>query len=582
MTLTESPHATEAPAPRRPTRRRSSPLGHPLLGVILLVAAYVGLSFLNDPSGYLGTDTGGKVLTLQAMEARGDVGHLDVGYWAEEWDPNGDLHGYWGTNRSTDGAWVQVTTVPMVLAAGPLWDAGGYRSTLALPMLGGVLTALAARALAGRLGGDRRARSLAFWVTGLAGPVLLYALDLWEHTLGLAAMAWATVFLLDAAGDERTSRGRLALAAAAGVLWGVGFSMRTEALLYGAVLTAIVCLDGARRRRWGRAVQVGAASAVGVGIGIAANSLLEQTVLGSTMRNGRAGGAAGVGGSEATTRLREGLITTFGLDAGSTGVVLGIVAVVALGMLVRRAVRPGWTFDRPDVVLGALAVCPVLVGLAGGPAFVPGFLIASPFAVAGIVLGFPASIEHDEQDDRIRLLTIAAIVALPLVWAFQYVGGAGPQWGGRYVLASAFLLSVVGAVRLAGSEAPIRRFVLAAAAVITAFGLTWMVVRTHGFASAGEQLAAMDDPVLIAKDSTGFLPREFVAENGERRWLATLGDDELDRAVEVVGLAGFDRFGVLVPAGATMPDELGGMRRVGVERVPLVSGAALEVVHYAR
>ncbi|HET7718403.1 MAG TPA: hypothetical protein VFK43_00460, partial [Acidimicrobiales bacterium] len=36
-------------------------------GAVLLLA-YLALSFLNDPHGYLGTDTGGKVATLRAME----------------------------------------------------------------------------------------------------------------------------------------------------------------------------------------------------------------------------------------------------------------------------------------------------------------------------------------------------------------------------------------------------------------------------------------------------------------------------------------------------------------------------------
>ena len=58
-------------------------------------------------------------------------------------------------------------------------------------MLGAVLCAFAARALARRLGGgDGWA---AFWIIGLASPVAIYALDFWEHTLGLALMLWGVV-----------------------------------------------------------------------------------------------------------------------------------------------------------------------------------------------------------------------------------------------------------------------------------------------------------------------------------------------------------------------------------------------------
>ena len=86
--------------------------------------------------------------------------------------------------------------------ARPLWSLGGYRGALLLPMLGGVATALAARALARRLApaaSRARAEAASFWLVGLASPVAIYALDLWEHTLGLAAMAWAVVLLVDAA-----------------------------------------------------------------------------------------------------------------------------------------------------------------------------------------------------------------------------------------------------------------------------------------------------------------------------------------------------------------------------------------------
>jgi hypothetical protein len=547
----------------------------PLVAGVVLLVVYGLLSFANHPDGYLGTDTGGKVLTLQMMEERGAVGGLDVGHWAERWDPEGDLHGYYGTRPSDDGSWVQVTTVPLMVAARPLWDAGGYRATLLLPMLGGVLCAFAARSLARRLGGSADAGDLAFWIVGLAGPVLIYALDLWEHTLGLAAMGWATVLVLRAV-DAVGPRAVALPAIGAGVLWGIGFSMRTEALLYGAVVTAVLGVGLLRDRDVVPAALLGIGSAVGVAVGYAANAVLERSVLGGTLRGGRAGGAAGRFGSEPGTRFREGLTTTFGIDGSDAGMILGVVAVVALGLLIRRVARPGWTADRPDVILVALVAIPIALTFLSGLGFVPGFLIASPFAVAGIALA------PEVAGRGPRLLVASVLVALPVVWAFQYLGGAGPQWGGRYVLLSAFVLTVAGVVRLAASDGPGLRIVLTVAVVVTAFGMAWMSVRTHGFASAGDDLAAIDEPVLIAKDQTGFLPREFVAANGDRRWLATLGQDELDRAVEIVSEAGFDRFGVLVLAGQSTPDELGGMRRVGTERISVVSGVELEVVRYAR
>ena len=77
----------------------------------------------------------------------------------------------------------------------PLWALGGDRLALVLPMLGGLAVAAAALALARRLGA--KSPITAFWVIGLASPVFLYSMDLWEHTLGLACMAWAVILLYD-------------------------------------------------------------------------------------------------------------------------------------------------------------------------------------------------------------------------------------------------------------------------------------------------------------------------------------------------------------------------------------------------
>src|SRR5919202_2382721 len=133
-------------------RRLGSWLRRPAVAVLALAFVLVALSFLNDPRGYLGTDTGGKVATLRAMEQRGDL-DPDVGYWAERWDPKGDLHPLYFTQHLA-GKWVNLTTLPAVYAAYPLFRLAGYQGALLLPIAGTVLAALAARALAGRLASD--------------------------------------------------------------------------------------------------------------------------------------------------------------------------------------------------------------------------------------------------------------------------------------------------------------------------------------------------------------------------------------------------------------------------------------------
>src|SRR5688500_18713895 len=81
----------------------------------LLLLAYVLLRLAVADGGYLGTDTGGKVATLEAMDERGSF-DPDVGYWAAESDPDGRLHPLAYTTRIGD-RYVNVTTLPMVLAA---------------------------------------------------------------------------------------------------------------------------------------------------------------------------------------------------------------------------------------------------------------------------------------------------------------------------------------------------------------------------------------------------------------------------------------------------------------------------------
>ena len=100
----------------------------------------------------------------------------------------------------------------------------------------------------------------------------------------------------------------------------------------------------------------------------------------------------------------------------------------------------------------------------------------------------------------LRLPTVIASAALPLVWAFQYSGGAGPQWGGRYELVSGALLVVAGVVALAGRRRALTA-VLGLSLFVTAFGVTWLSVRSHGVAAAFETILARDDEAVISAET---------------------------------------------------------------------------------
>ena len=282
-------------------RGAASWLRRPVIAGLVLLVAYGGLSLFMDPGGYLGTDTGGKVATLEEMAHHGGGLDPDVGYWAADQDPEASLHGLYFTTRVGD-RYLNVTTLPMIYAALPLYELGGYRLALLIPMLGGVACAFAARAVARRVS-DTDGWA-AYWIVGLASPITIYSLDLWEHTLGAALMAWGIVVLVDViSGRHRWWRPLLA-----GVLFGAAFTMRTEALVYGFVAVGVTCgLLLYRGRRLGPPLVTGLAALAGFVVVAAANALGEIAVLGATIRSSRAAGTAASAGQRAHPAHRRGL-----------------------------------------------------------------------------------------------------------------------------------------------------------------------------------------------------------------------------------------------------------------------------------
>ncbi len=98
-------------------------LRNPVVAAIVLLAIYFGMSLaFNDARGTLGTDTGGKLATLHMMERNGGL-DPDLGYWAQSRDPQGVLQPLHYTYRVGD-KWVNVTTLPMLYAAYPLYLVG--------------------------------------------------------------------------------------------------------------------------------------------------------------------------------------------------------------------------------------------------------------------------------------------------------------------------------------------------------------------------------------------------------------------------------------------------------------------------
>jgi hypothetical protein len=173
-----------------------------------------------------------------------------------------------------------------------------------------------------------------------------------------------------------------------------------------------------------------------------------------------------------------------------------------------------------------------------------------------------------------------AVIALPLVWAVQYTGGAGPQWGGRYVLLTGLLLGVIGVAALDDVDRTLRVGAVALSVAVTALGLGWMHQRTHDIASSAETLEKLPDPILVSR--VAHLVREGGGVHDLRRWLTAITQDDLEKASRIAAARGVHRFAVVDLGFRHEPAAIGGFtRQSGFRIVRFVHGVPLKVWVYA-
>ena len=505
--------------------------------VALLVAAAVLVGWLGDIRVGSGSDAGGKLATARVMADRSTC-DPDIGWWASDVDPDGDLHQIVKTIVVGD-RYVQATSPAYQCLVMPLQQALGPWGPVAVSIAGAVAAALAAAAIARRLGADATGQAAAFVLVGIAGPVFHYATDVWEHAPALGLFLAGVALVLDPPTPRR--------AGLAGLCFGVTFVLRAELVVYVGVLAVVGLAIAEVRRRWVATPRSLLAGGVGAAAVVVANLVLERVLLDTALRAERGSNAieTSTGGGELGERVRTAFVTGVGFLASddAADLVLGAAVVLVVLLAARKLATPA---ERYATALPAAR-------WAYGTGFVPGVFPAAPLALAGVWQA-RRSAEH-------RWLVVSSLAAMPAVWILQWPGLLVAQWGGRYLLATGALLTVVAcSARLTRSLAPL----LVACAAVGLLSAVWHVQRTNGI---GHVIDAVEDvpadTVVVTFDVN--LGREAGGTYGDVRWLAVENAAEADLAADVVAAHQPDHLTVVHREGQDQPDLFPGYTRTATE-----------------
>lgn len=544
-------------------RLRTSALAtSPVLMAAILLAVYFVLSLPLDMMGHLGSDVGGKTATMEVLASEGTV---DVGYWASDWDDDASLHPMWGTQQFGD-QYVQATTLPMLYVALPLYELGGLRLALLVPMLGAVAAALAARSLARDLGPHDG--SLAFWVTGLGSSAAIYGLSFWEHSLGLGLMAWGVVAVYRAI-ERRDWRWALC----AGFCFGAAATMRQEALVFGFVAGVVLTVQLLRGRRLGVVAGAGSAMVLGTAVMLFANQLLERAVFEEASRTSRAVNTATSFGARFSSRIDDILLTTFLPNGTVTSFSIGLAIAIVAGLVVATVMAlRGAEPKVPLMIVVVVYLSLVLNAVVNGQGFVPGLFAVGPAAVVGAVMGL--------SNERARPLAILALVALPLAWMAQPIGALAAQWGGRYLLLTGWLLIVLACALRGASVRPVVMSSLAIGMVMTLVGYQWTVERSRDVGSAVVALDELSDRVTVFRSP--FLAREAGPIASQHRWVAARNEAAIDELSAWLQPSSEDSFDYVAVLEGDEPPTFDGFVIADQRSIPYLLSFELDVVTYER
>jgi hypothetical protein len=208
-------------------------------------------------------------------------------------------------------------------------------------------------------------------------------------------------------------------------------------------------------------------------------------------------------------------------------------------------IRSGGAVRLPATLLVATAAVLALRVIRFGPTFVPGMVPTAPLVVAGVFLG--------TRTRQHRILAGIALGALPLIFLTQYPAGAVPQWGGRYMLLTGFLLVVVACAELPRVHLGAFRGLLLTGVLVTASGVWFNAVRTTSLVEDFAVIEAVaDGDVVVWYDNVK--AREAGPVIVDHRWLSTVGDAQRSTVLSILEAETVDRFVYVDQIGADVVD----------------------------
>ncbi len=542
-------NATPAPTapPGGPLRRA---WGAPMWAhVVALALVLVAAAAVVGTQASFSADEGAVITQARALA---DGGGWIVEHPVPQVDPDGVLYPLELSARGTKGVapFAKHPLYALILAGA--YKVGGVPAMVGLSVLGTLLAAMAAAAVARRLGGPTLARP-ALWAGGLGSPLFFDSNLVIAHTLGAAACGAAVLVALVA-----LDRRRPALAAPVAILVAVAVLFRTEALLLGLALAAAAALVALRDRP----LRPVAAAIAAASLGAALLTTLVETWWADVIVGGPL--TTTPGGTGATAGLVDGRLHAFQLtwlqpsyDGGAVEVALvAMAAAVALAVYAARR-RPH--DGGPIRLLATVAAATSVLALAVGPTnIVPGLLVACPVLLAGLL-----STRRDACDGAPMALVGGTCAGFAVaVLATQYSTGGSGEWGGRYFAVGLALAIPAALVFLRRTADHLQAGVVRhAAGALAVCGLSLAVMavgglrHTHRF--TGDLVAAVDraaltidDPRPVILTTEPPLPRSAWATFERQRWLLTRSDD----------LSGI----------------VGSLRRTGITEIALVSGRPVE------